>query len=76
MGSARNKNCSPEIKELIKDGRKKFVRLDEGAVLYSLGTQTFRKIAEEAKAIYHVGRIVLVNTQLVDKYLEYFRDEE
>ena len=75
MGSARKKDYSQEIKELLKDGRKKFVRLDEGAILYSMGTQTFRKIAEEAKAVYHLGRLVLINTQLVDQYLEYFKDE-
>lgn len=27
------------------------------------------------KAVYHVKRVVLVNTEIVDEYLENFRDE-
>ncbi len=76
MGKARNKAETERTKELIKDGRKKFVRYDEGAVIYSVGINTFRKIAQEAGAIYRVGgRTVLVNTELVDDYLEHFKDE-
>ena len=64
------------VKKSVKDGRKKFVRYDEGAVIYSVGINTFRKIAQEAGAIYRVGgRTVLVNTELVDDYLEHFKDE-
>ena len=33
MGYARNKECTNEVRQLIKDGRKKFVRLEEGAIL-------------------------------------------
>ena len=29
----------------------------------------------DAKAVYHVKRVVLVNTEIVDEYLENFRDE-
>lgn len=75
MGYMRNQECSDEVKQLIKDGRKKFVRLDEGAILYSMGRHTFRQLAVEAKAIYHVKKIVLVNTTLIDEYLEHFKDE-
>ncbi len=74
MGYLRNKNESDEIKALIKNG-KKFVRIDEGAVLYSIGVNSFRKIAKDARATYHIGKNVLVNTEIVDDYLEHFRDE-
>lgn len=53
---------------------KKFVRYDEGAELYSMGKTSFMKIAKEARATYKVRNIVLVNTELVDKYLETFRE--
>ena len=33
-------------------------------------------IAKDARAVYHVKRIVLVNLDLIDEYLEAFRDEE
>ena len=70
----RNKECSEEVKQLIKDGRKKFVRVDEGAFLYSMGVHSFRKLAAEANAVYHIKKTVLVNTKIVDEYLEHFRD--
>jgi len=75
MGYYRRKADTEENKALIKDGRKKFVRYDEGAILYSVGINTFRRIAKEAGAIYRLGGTVLVNTQIVDEYLEHFRDE-
>ena len=75
MGYMRNKECSEEVKQLIKDGRKKFLRVDEGAFLYSMGVHSFRKLAAEANAVYHIKKTVLVNTKIVDEYLEHFRDE-
>ena len=59
---------------LMKYGKKKFVRYEEGARLYSMGLHTFQELAKEAGAIYHVKRIVLVNTDLIDEYLETFKD--
>ena len=59
----------------VRQGKKKWVRYDEGAQMYSLGINTFTKLAQEAKAIYHIKKIVLVNTEILDEYLEMFRDE-
>ena len=42
----------------------------EGAVLYSMGIHTFMDLAKEAKAVYHIKRIVLVNTEKLDEYIE------
>lgn len=75
MGYHRRKADTEETKALIRDGRKKFVRYDEGAILYSIGINSFRKIARESGAIYRIGGTVLVNTEIVDEYLEHFRDE-
>ena len=55
--------------------KKKFVRVKEGAVIYSLGQHTFRKIAEEAGACYRLGGILLINTELIDECLETFKEE-
>lgn len=63
------------IERLVKSGRKKFVRYEEGMVLYSMGLHTFQEIAKEAGAVYRVKRIVLVNTEKVDSYLENFCDD-
>lgn len=75
MSYTRRKATTEELSQLIKDGRKKFVRLDEGAVLYSMGFNSFRQIARDAGAIYHIKKTVLVNTDIVDEYMEHFRDE-
>lgn len=49
-----------EIKELepmVKSGKKKFVRYQEGAELYSMGLHTFEELAREAGAIYKIRRV-------------------
>ena len=65
----------PELERLVQTGRKKFVRYEEGAKLYSMGLHTFQQLARDANAVYHVKRVVLVNTEVIDEYLENFRDE-
>ena len=52
---------------------KKFVRYQEGAKMYSMGLTKFQELAKEAKACYKMGQLVLVNTEIIDKYLEKFR---
>ncbi len=71
---AYNRRENPELEAMLKYGRKKFVRYEEGAKIYSMGLHTFQQLAKDANAIYHVNRIVLVNTDLIDEYMETFRD--
>lgn len=59
-----------QIKEATSLGKKKWVRYKEGALIYSMGIHTFMELAKEAKAVYHVKRIVLVNTEKLDEYIE------
>ena len=58
----------PELEKLVQTGRKKFVRYEEGAKLYSMGVHTFQELAKDAKAVYHVKRIVLINRQCVYRW--------
>ncbi len=53
---------------------KKFVRYDEGAIKYSMGLSKFQNMAREAKATYKVDKLVLVNCEIFEKYLETFRE--
>lgn len=53
---------------------KRFVRYGEGAQLYSMSQSTFEKLAKEAKAIYKYNKLVLVNTEKIDEYLELFHE--
>lgn len=52
--------------------RKKFVRYKDGAILYSMCQKQFENLSKEAQAIYKVNKMVLVNTEILDKYLEGF----
>lgn len=63
-------NIKPEMV-----GEKRYVRITEGAKRYSVGVNTFRNMAEEARAVIHVRRIVLIDTKMIDEYLEAFREE-
>lgn len=53
--------------------KKKFVRYKEGAELYSICQSKFEKLAKEAKAIYKIDKVVLINTDIFEEYLETFR---
>ena len=53
--------------------KKRFVRYKEGARLYGLCQSTFEKRAKEAGATYKVGKAVIVDCEIFEKYLESFR---
>lgn len=63
-----------ELTELVRGRGKKFVSYQEGADLYSLGLHSFQDLAKEAGAVYKVKRRVLVNTEIIDEYIEMFRE--
>jgi hypothetical protein len=52
---------------------KKFVRYAEGAQIYSMCQSKFERMAKEAKAIYKLDKLVLVNCEIFEEYLETFR---
>lgn len=56
-----------------KKRRDKFVRYSEGAELYHMSQSKFMQLAKDAKACYKISQMVLVNTEIVDEYLESFR---
>ena len=60
--------------EKTKRLAKKFVRYPEGAQRYSLGLTKFQELAKEAKAVYKIDKIALVNCEIFEKYLETFRE--
>lgn len=59
-----------------KKTKKRFVRYKEGCIIYSMGMNKFSELAKDAKAIYKVGKLVLVNTEIFEKYLDSFRVDE
>ena len=44
MAHKRNSVEVPELEKLLAGKKKKYVRYEEGAVLYSMGKNTFRQI--------------------------------
>ena len=64
------------IRKEIANGSKRWVRYDEGAELYSVGVHTFRKIAQDARAIYKVGNVILIDTIKLDRFIEAFEVED
>lgn len=54
-------------------GRKRFVRYKTGEELYDMSQSSFEDLAEEAGAKYKIGKMVLVNCDIFEEYLEIFR---
>ncbi len=59
--------------EKMRKNMQKFVRYSDGAKMYSMGLTKFQELAKDAKACYKVGQLVLVNTEILDEYLETFK---
>ena len=53
--------------------KKRLVRYKEGAEMYSMGMNKFQALAKDAGAILKIGRMVLVDLDVFDEYLESFR---
>ena len=51
---------------------KKYVRYSQGAELYSMSVSKFMQLAKDAKACYKLNQLVLVNVEIIDRYLETF----
>ena len=56
-----------------KVDKRKFVRYQEGAEIYSMSVRKFQDLAKDANAIYKVGKMALVNCEIFDEYLETFK---
>ena len=56
--------------------RKRLVRYKEGAELYSMGMNKFQTLAKDAGAVVKIDRVVLVDLDTCDQYLETFRVKE
>ena len=53
--------------------KKRLVRYKEGAEMYSMGMNKFQTLAKDAGAILKINRMVLVDLDIFDQYLETFR---
>ena len=53
--------------------KKRLVRYKEGAEMYSMGMNKFQTLAKDAGAILKIDRMVLVDLDIFDQYLETIR---
>jgi hypothetical protein len=53
--------------------KRRFVRYKEGAKFYGVCQSTFEKWAKEAGATCKLGKAVIVDCEVFEKYLETFR---
>lgn len=57
---------------------KKFVRIGEGSMTYSIGHHRFIEMARAAGAVYKIGtakgNTILINLEVFDEYMEQFRE--
>lgn len=53
--------------------KKRLVRYKEGAEMYSMGMNKFQTLAKESGSILKIDRLVLVDLDVFDRYLESFR---
>ena len=51
---------------------KKFVRYKDGAKMYGMGQTEFIELVRDAEAVYKRHNMVLVNIEILDRFLEYF----
>ena len=58
--------------------QKKYVRIGEGSIIYSIGHHRFIEMARAAGAVYKInegtGGTVLINLEIFDDFMEQFRE--
>jgi len=55
-----------------KIDKKKYVRYEEACEIYSMGLTKLKEIARDAGAVYKLNRLVLINVDKMDEYIETF----
>ncbi len=59
-----------DLENMVMSCGKKYVRCEEGAILFSMGRHGFTELAKKAGAVYKVRKVVLVNVKIVEDYIE------
>ena len=72
---AHKRKTVTDLDQRVIERKKKYVRYQEGAELYSMGVNTFREVARDAKATVRIKGIVLVNIEILEEYLELFMED-
>ena len=77
---AKNQQKIAGISEKVQEIRNtkirqsKYMRYREARAYYCLGMNTIQRLAKEAGATIRIGRIVMIDTEILNKYIDSFRD--
>ena len=77
---AKNQQKIAGISEKVQEVRNtkirqsKYMRYREARAYYCLGMNTIQRLAKKAGATIRIGRIVMIDTEILNKYVDSFRD--
>ena len=74
----RDKESVSQAKKAMVNPQKqqsKYMRIREAKEYYCFGITTIRKLAKEAGATIHIGKCLLIDTEIFENYIDSFRDE-
>ena len=60
----------PDLDHLIEDKKRSFISYAQGAKMFSMNYYSFVKLAKEAGANIRIKKKVVIDLELVEKYLE------
>ena len=60
----------PDLDHLIEDKKRNFISYAQGAKMFSMNYYSFVKLAKEAGANIRIKKNVVIDLELIDKYLE------
>ena len=69
MARKREQLTADDLIAVTKNNVKRFVRYDEGRILYSMGRNRFIELARDANARYMVRGVVLCDTKAIDDFI-------
>ncbi len=68
-----NEKSQASRKRSHADKAARYLRIPQAADRYNIGVNTLRRIATEADAVVRFGRTTLIDTKMIDGYLESLR---
>ena len=69
------RNEIDKMDNLVKSG-KKYMRIDEAKDYFSVGKHTIEKWSKQAKAVYKINGVKLINIEKIERFIEAFEEED
>lgn len=69
MAHKREQLTPEDLIAVSEAGAKRFVRYDEGRILYSMGRNRFIELARDAEARYQVRSVILCDTEAINNFI-------